>query len=40
MKTVDSRRDSLEPLFHVVPFFVVELTIQIMAKGDSSFAFS
>ena len=35
MKAVDSHRDSLEPLFDMVPFFVVELTAQIMPKEGS-----
>jgi hypothetical protein len=35
VKAVDSHRDSLEPLFDVVPFLVVKLTAQIMSKEGS-----
>jgi len=40
MKAVDSHRDSLEPLFDVVPFFVVKLTAEIMPKEGSQIATS
>jgi len=35
MKAVDSHRYCLEPLFHVVPISVVELTAQFMLKEGS-----
>ena len=40
MKAVDPYSDHLEPLFDVVPVFVVKMTAQFVANNDSQIAAS